>query len=83
MGFFQARILESVAISFSRGFPDPGIEPMFPESPALAGRFFTTESPGKPCFKLIAFNTATRKATFCLAGREQIHVYVWLNPLFT
>ena len=25
--------------------PDPGIEP---ESPALAGRFFTTESSGKP-----------------------------------
>ena len=27
-------------------FPDPGIEPV---SPALAGRFFTTEPPGKPC----------------------------------
>ena len=26
-------------------FPDPGIEPV---SPALAGRFFTTELPGKP-----------------------------------
>ena len=25
--------------------PDPGIEP---RSPALAGRFFTTETPGKP-----------------------------------
>ena len=25
--------------------PDPGIEPV---SPALAGRFFTTEPPGKP-----------------------------------
>ena len=25
--------------------PDPGIEP---ESPVLAGRFFTTEPPGKP-----------------------------------
>ena len=25
--------------------PDPGIEPM---SPALAGKFFTTEPPGKP-----------------------------------
>ena len=27
--------------------PDPGIEPMSPESPALAGRFFTTAPPGK------------------------------------
>ena len=47
-GILQARILESVAISFSEDLPDPGIEP---GSPALAGRFFTTEPPGKPiCF---------------------------------
>ena len=26
----------------------PGIEPMSPASPALAGRLFTTEPPGKP-----------------------------------
>ena len=44
-GILQARILEWVAISFSRGFLDPGIEPM---SPALAGGFFTTVPPGKP-----------------------------------
>ena len=43
--FFQTRILEWVAISFSRGFSGSGIEPM---SPALAGGFFTTEPPGKP-----------------------------------
>ena len=41
----QARILVWVAISFSRDLPNPGIEPV---SPALAGRFFTTEPPGKP-----------------------------------
>ena len=29
----------------SEGLPDPGIKPV---SPALAGRFFTTEPPGKP-----------------------------------
>ena len=28
--------------------PDPGIKPASPVSPALAGRFFTPESPGKP-----------------------------------
>ena len=27
---------------------DPGIEPPSPASPALAGRFFTTEPPGNP-----------------------------------
>ena len=39
MGFSQARILEWVQFSC------PGVEPM---SPALTGRFFTAESPGKP-----------------------------------
>ena len=29
-GIFQARILEQVAIPFSRGFPDLGIEPRSP-----------------------------------------------------
>ena len=43
-GMFQARKLEWVAIS--RGeLPEPGIKPM---SPAVAGRFFTAEPPGKP-----------------------------------
>ena len=46
LGIFQSQILEWVAISSSPGdLPDPGIEPT---SPALTGRFFTTEPPGKP-----------------------------------
>ena len=44
-GVYQARILEWVAISFSRDLPNPWIEP---ESPALADGFFTTEPQGKP-----------------------------------
>ena len=47
-GIFQARILEWIALSFSRGegdLSDPGVEPM---SPALAG-FFPTVPPGRPC----------------------------------
>ena len=39
----QARILEQVATSFSRDLADPRIEP---GSPALAGKFFTTEPLG-------------------------------------
>ena len=31
-----------------RDLPNPGIKPMSPTFPALAGRFFTTEQPGKP-----------------------------------
>ena len=30
-----------------RDLPDPGIESVSPESPALAGGFFTTKPPGK------------------------------------
>ena len=47
-GILQARKLEWIVIPFSRKFPDPGIEPMFPGFPALAGRFFTPEPSGKP-----------------------------------
>ena len=39
-GTLQARILQWVAISFSEDPPNPGFEPV---SPALAGRFITTE----------------------------------------
>ena len=40
----QARILEWVTISFSRGSPDSGNESA---SPALIDRFLTIEPPGK------------------------------------
>ena len=47
-GILQAKILEWIAISYSRVLTDPGIEPTSLGSPALAGGFFTTEPPGKP-----------------------------------
>ena len=35
--------------AFLRGnLPNPGIEPVSPVAPALAGGFFTSEPPGKP-----------------------------------
>ena len=44
-GILQARILGWVAISFSRRFPNPGIEP---RSPALQADSLPSEPPGKP-----------------------------------
>ena len=44
-GILQARVLEWVTISFSRGSSRPGIEP---GSPALEADALTTEPPGKP-----------------------------------
>jgi len=54
-GISQARILDWVAISFSRGSSQPGIEPA---SLALAGRFFTTEPSGKPPGRVILYDPA-------------------------
>ena len=44
-GIFQARILEWLAISFSRGSSWPKDRS---HVPCIAGRFFTAEPPGKP-----------------------------------
>ena len=54
-GISQARILERVAIPFSRGSSQPGIELVSPTSPTLAGGFFTTEPPGKPFPRVFTF----------------------------
>ena len=43
-GILQGKILEWVAVPFSGGLPDPGMEPVSLMSPALAGRFFTTSA---------------------------------------
>ena len=44
-GISQAKTLEWVPFPTPGHLPNPGIEPV---SPALAGRLFTTEPPGKP-----------------------------------
>ena len=44
---FQGRMLEWVAISYSRGSSRPKDRTHISESPALAGGFFTTVLPGK------------------------------------
>ena len=50
----QSRILEWVVVPSSRGYlPNPGIEPMRLMSPALAGRFFTASTTGKPIITTI------------------------------
>ena len=49
-GIFKARILEWIAISFSRGSSQPRdqTKPVPLASPALAGGFFTFVPPGTP-----------------------------------
>ena len=54
-GILQARILEWVAISFSRGSSQPRDQTCVS---CIAGRFFTAELPGKPLemFSLVQFS---------------------------
>ena len=53
-GILQARILEWVVIPFSRASSNPGIQPTYLVSPALAADLlplFAPELPGKPSRK--------------------------------
>ena len=46
MGFLRQEYWKGLLFPPPGDLPDPGIDPGFPASPALAGRFFTTEPPG-------------------------------------
>ena len=62
-GIFLAKILEWVAISFSRGSSHLGIKPISLASPALAGSLLQTEPPEKPSAGLNRYILIDR---FCL-----------------
>ena len=44
MGFSRQEYWSGLPCPFPGDFPEPGIEPMYLTSPALAGRFFTTSA---------------------------------------
>ena len=50
MEFSRQECWNELLIHTPRDLPQPGIEPVSPVSPALAGKFFTTEPHGKPLF---------------------------------
>ena len=52
MGFLREEYWSGLPILSPRDLPNPGIKPA---SPALAGRFFTTEPLGKPIFLYLFF----------------------------
>ena len=62
-GILQARILEWVAISFSRDLPNPGIKPASPVSPALEGGFFIISATWEA---LLPSSLATTYLSSCL-----------------
>ena len=63
-GIFQARIMERVAISFSRGSFWPRDQTQVSCISALAGIFFTIEPPGKPVSGPVQFKPITFKDHF-------------------
>ena len=79
-GILQAIMLERVAISSCRG--SPLTQEVNPASPTLAGRFLTTEPPGKPiydstwCLSLAFFNS--KKPSSC-----HIASLIFLCPFFS
>ena len=48
MGFSRQKYWSGLLFPSPGDLPNPGIVPVFPQASALAGRFFTTEPPGKP-----------------------------------
>ena len=79
MGFSRQECWSGLPFPLPGDLPDPGIELVSPASPALAGRFVTTEPPGKPSFRSLAFNAATRKAAFHFAFPCFCHCSLLLN----
>ena len=53
MGFSRQEYWSGLPFLPTGDLPDPGIEPTSPASPALAGRFFTPEPPGKPSYSTV------------------------------
>ena len=50
MGFFRQEYWSRLPFPTPGDLPDPGIQAASLSASALAGRFFTTEPPGKPIY---------------------------------
>ena len=64
MGFSRQKYWNGLPFLPPGDFPNPRIEPTFP---ALAGRFFTTETLGKPC---------TARISMYFGGKESGVLYI-------
>ena len=79
-GISQTRVLEWAAISFSRDLLHPGIELKSLASPALIGRFFTTEPPGKSFLLLRSFHLChILDSTYKWHSYHMVFVFLFLT----
>ena len=70
MGFSRQEYLSWLPSPTPGNRPDPGIEPTSLESPALAGRFFTTVSPGNPREKQNSENLESNIFKSCIVYKH-------------
>ena len=63
MEFSRQEYWSELAFPTPGSLPNIGIEPVSPASPAVAGRFFITDSPGKPHIKDTYFSLYTHTHT--------------------
>ena len=68
-GFLRQEYWSGLPFTSPGDLPDPGIRP---GSPALAGRFFSTEPPGKPVLHLHSYQKKKKKKS--LLKRESFHL---------
>ena len=74
-GFPKQEYWSELPFSPPRNLPQPGIEPGSLVSPALVGRFFTTELPGKPLLHVIIPNlkiVVRKKVPWAHNGRSVV-----------
>ena len=76
-GIFQGRVLEWVAISSSRGDPDPGDWTQVSYISCIAGRLFTTEPPGRP--KSTIINSKNGKEGVTLGNSRMMGNRIWIS----
>ena len=65
MGFHRQEYWSGLPFPSPKDLPDQGIKLISPVSHALAGRFFTTESPGKPLSSLICSYLTFYDSQYC------------------
>ena len=79
-GFSRREHWSGLSFPSPGDLPDPGIETESPASPTLAGRFFTTEPPGKPLERWVGADhedaaCQVRNAEFNGAGQGPAEIF--------
>ena len=80
MGFLRHEYWSGLPFLSPGDLPDPGIKPTSLASSALAGRFFTTEPPGKPVV-LLVFNSTMNIFPHCYISEIRIYLTMYFNEL--